>query len=674
MISCLDQRHRVAWSVAEGTSSTERHERMADVTTAGRNPDESDGPGSTTTGDESAVTFGILGPLEVRGHSGPVTLRGVRQRVALTALLLRANTVVPLDDIIDYIWPDRAPATAREQVLIIVSGLRRVLGGAEQRAETRLVVTCRPGYLIRIHPGQLDAQRFETLVLDGERELAAGRAAQAAAAFRTALALWRGRALADVCVPFAANEAQRLAELKLKAAEKLVDVEFGLGRHRDVLPQLAWLVAEHPLQERLRGQLMVALHEVGRTAEALKTYRAGRQLMVEELGLEPGAELRRIEHAILLDAGSGGPDTARRSVGPAVSAGRPVFAQGPPAHLPPDITDFVSRHEEIDDICRHVRTRDDHSRDSAVPIVAIGGQAGVGKSALAVRVGHLLRDIFPDGQLYVSLRGTQTHPRDPFEALVSMIAALGTPAGMIPDDLDEQVRLYRTLTAGRRSLVVLDDAADAAQVRPLLPSGHRCAVVVTSRWHLADLAGAHHLRLDVLPEEDAMALLAATAGKERVAGARPAAHHIVDLCGRLPLALRIAGTKVASRPHWSLSHMAERLVDQRRRLDELRVGDLEVRASLALSFRRLDPALDAAAKRLGLLEAPTFTTRAAAAVLDLPVTATEDLIDQLVEWQILQYAGRDDEDQPRFLFPDLLRLYLRERAHAAEQERVAGSP
>jgi DNA-binding SARP family transcriptional activator/tetratricopeptide (TPR) repeat protein len=642
------------------------------------------------TAADDGIAFGVLGPLEARRPLGPVRLPGARQRVVLAALLLRLNGVVSIDDLIDGLWPDRSPVTARDQVLTVVSTLRRLLGDTERPVSERLIETRSPGYLLRLEPGQVDAHRFETLVRDADQAAQAGRLPQAVTTLRDALALWRGPAFADVSAPFATIAAQRLAELRISAVERLVEVEMQLGRHSDLVPELTRLVAEHPLREGLRGQLMVALHAVGRKAEALETYRAGRQLMVGELGVEPGAELQRIERAVLAD------DDVQTPAGGAARRHRAAPAPtgiGNPAQLPPDVTDFTGRGDEVDGICVRLTGRSDRATSAddtpagrearstgmfsangapvatALPVVVINGKAGVGKSALATRVGHLVRTSFPDGQLHVGLRGTQPRPRDPAEALVQLIVALGAPRALIPNDLEERVRLYRTLTAHRRVLVVLDDAGEAAQVRPLLPGGAGCAVVVTGRVALTDLAGAYHVPLDVLPGDEALALLTAVVGPDRVAAETSAAERIIDLCGRLPLAVRIAGAKLAVRRHWSLEKLAERLADQRRRLDELRVGDLEVRASLELSFRALDPDAGVAARHLALLDAPSFTAWAAAAVLGVPVSAAEDLIDRLVERQILEYAGRV-AGQSRYRFHDLIRLCLRERGELHDPEPV----
>ncbi|MCW3841977.1 tetratricopeptide repeat protein [Micromonospora yasonensis] len=638
-----------------------------------------------TAGDQHGIrapdfAFSVLGPLEVRGRSGRIPLPGARQRIVVAALLLRRNRVVSVDELIDGLWPESPPATAREQVLTVVSSLRRLFGDAGRPDAGRLVVTRSPGYLLRIEDEQLDLARVEQLLRDADQDGLPPKVR--AAAMRAALALWRGPELTDVPSPFAVAEAHRLAELRLATVEKLVDLEFALNRHAELVPELTRLVAEHPLRERLRGQLMTALDAVGRTAEALEVYRTGRRRIADELGIEPGAELRRLERSILAGTDHR-PDDARHPVpsalagrapgepGPephrAAEVARPPAAVAPPAQLPADVSDFTGRVADLEAVCRRLTSAGSAVDTTAVPVVIVSGIPGVGKSALAIHVGHRLRARFPDGQLYVGLGGTHDRPQQSAEVLGRVLVALGAHRAAIPEDVEERILLYRSVTAERRVLVVLDDAASAAQVRPLVPGGSGCAVLVTSRSDLADVEGGYHLSLDVLPDEDALALLRATVGAERVAAEPAVAARLVELCGWLPLAVRIVGARLASRPYWSLRRLADRLADQHR-LDELHHGDLEVRASLELSFRGLDPHADAAAQLLALLAAPSFPTWAAGAVLRRPVAVAEALIDQLAQHRIVEYAGRDAAGQDRYRFHDLVRLLLRERAEARMDE------
>lgn len=589
--------------------------------------------------------FGILGPVEVRAAAGPVALPGARQRVVLAALLLRPNQVVSLDDLVDALWPERPPATARDQVVNVVSTLRRLVGAGGPAPDRKWLVTQPPGYLVRIGPGQLDLRDFEGYVRSAGVHSGAARPEEAVRVLRTALALWRGPALADVPAPFAAAEARRLAEVRLATVEQLVDAEFAAGRQRDLVPELTRLVAEHPLRERLRGQLMLALHAAGRTADALAAYRSGRRLMVDEFGLEPGADLRRIERVVL----SGAPSAS--------AATRSAYAvpECVPAQLPRDVADFSGRRAEVAEVRRALAG----AAGTALPVVAVVGPAGVGKSALVTHVAQQVRTGFPDGQVYADLGGTRG-PRDPSAVLGTMLAALGVPGSALPGRLHERVRLFRSLTSGRRLLVVLDDAADAAQVRPLLPGDPGCAVLVTSQAQLSGLEGVPRIRLGGLPAGDALALLAATAGAERVAAEPEAARLVAELCEHLPLALRVAGARAALRPDLSLAGLADLLIDPARRLDQLRAGDLDVRAALARSIAALAPEPAAAARRLAYLGSGSFATWSAAAVLGATVAETERLVDRLAERQIIAYRGTNALGQPCYGFPELLRLYLRE--------------
>ncbi|MEV1329253.1 BTAD domain-containing putative transcriptional regulator [Micromonospora costi] len=589
----------------------------------------------------------------MRGAAGPVAMPGARQRVALATLLLRANHVVPLDDMVDNLWPDRPPATARDQVVNVMSGLRRLLATAGGAAGRASLVTQPIGYLLRVDADELDVERCQAFTREADAHAAAGRLPQAVTALRTALSLYRGPVLVDVPGRFAASEARRLEELRLALVEKLMEAEFALGRHRDVVPYLARLVEEHPLRERLRGQLMVALHAVGRTADALEVYRAGHRLMVRELGLDPSAELRRLEQAIRVDAEAAG-----------TRPGEPPTPVGVPAPLPPDVTDFTGRADEVATTRRWLHGG---SAGTALPIVVVTGPAGIGKTALASRVAHLVRADFPDGQLHVTSGGADTAA-----VLARMLTALALPPEAIPDDLDARVRLYRSVTASRRLLIVLDGVAEAAHVRPLLPGGAGCAVLVTSRRHLAGLDGARRIRLDALSVTDALALLGTTAGPERVAADPEVARRIVDLCGRLPLAVRAAGARAASSGWPGLREFADRLADTELRLDELRAGPIDVRAAIESELAELPPPVERAARRLAALDPSPLSLAAVAATLGVSREDAEDLTDHLVEWGVLEYVASRSPAPPRYRFPELVRWCLRGQSRPGGDAEAAG--
>lgn len=629
----------------------------------------------------SGVAFGVLGHLEVRGHLGEVVLRGSRQVTVLALLLVRANRVVPVNEIIDRLWPEQPPETARAQVLTVVSALRRLLGDHTVPAERRLLLTRSPGYLLRVADGQLDVQRFESLLHRVDREQLVDE--EAASVLQEALDLWRGPALADVPAPFAVAEAHRLGELRLSTIERLNQIALDRGRYAELIPTLTELVAEYPLRERLRGQLMTALHAVGRTATALEVFRNGRRLLVEEFGIEPGVALRRIEREILAQP----PGPVFRQVAvpvedpesslvvverpdplpelAAVEAVNIPYGQATavrPAQLPADIGDFTGRSTEMAVLTAMLTGGARQPHRTAVPVVVVTGRPGVGKSTLVRHVGHCLRTEFPDGQLHVELHDAQGGPVDAPTALTGMLTALGVAADAVPEDLEARAGLYRSVTADRRILVVLDDAADAAQVRPLLPGGAGCAVLVTSRGPLTDLASARTLRLGVPSAAEALSLLEAVVGVDRVTAEPVAARQVVELCDRMPLAVRLAGARLAARPHWTCARLAARLADENARLDELDAGDVSVRTTLAEGLRTLDPATERAVQLMALLDVPTFTVAVAAAVWETSAVMAEDRIDRLVVRDLLQVVGSVGLPGECYRFPDLVRLVLRERA------------
>ncbi len=584
----------------------------------------------------------LLGPVELWDGTAAVPI-GPRARAVLAALSLDPGRVHSVNRLIEAVWGEHAPTTAIAQIQACVSALRRAWRAADPAGGPvrDVIVTAAPGYVLRTD--QVDLLEFERH-LEAARH---GGPAHAAEELRAALGLWRGPALGGL--PGLAPEAVRLEERRLTAIEERINADLALGRAGDLIPEVVSLVGEHPLRESFRGQLMIALHRAGRRSEALDAYQDARQTMVGELGLEPGPGLRRIQQSILADDSSLGAESE---------------ASTGPSPLPPDIADFTGRAKQVTEMVDAVTWRPEPH--GAVPIVAVTGRGGVGKTTLAVHVAHRLRTRFPDGRLYVGLRGTDDAPVDPADVLGRLLRRLGVDGAAIPEDPDERAELYRARLDGRRVLIVLDNAADEQQVRPLLPGSPACAVVVTARRRLTGLPGAVRIELDSFDQAQATELLTRVAGADRVTAEPDAADRVAELCDRLPLALRIAAARLAAKPHWTLDRLARRLADEQRRLDELVHADLEVRGSLSLSHRGLSALAQRAFRLLGVLEVPDFAAWTAAALVDVSVPEGEDLVEELVDARLLEVAGRDATDQPRYRFHDLLRVYARERAMADE--------
>jgi len=598
----------------------------------------------------SDPVYRLLGPLEVGGLDRPHPVPPGRQQIILAVLMLAANRVASIEELIDAIWDDDPPATARTQVQICVSGLRGVLAGLESDGGAA-IVTQPPGYLLRAAADQIDVLRFERLVAAAHALVRQDRPEDAASTLRDALALWRGPALAGVPGRGAQALAAQLDEKRLGAVEAHADLELRLGRHHQLVADIGLLVEQYPLRERLRGQFMLALHRSGRQAEALEVYRAGRELLIEQLGLEPSDELRALHGAIL----AGDP-----SLQPAREITHPYEPNARPHQLPADIADFTGRDELVGEVERTL-SGNTSRRQHAMRVVVIAGKPGIGKSALAVHAAHRLAHRFDDGQLYANLGGTRAQPVSPAEVLGRFLRALGIPGPALPDGVDERAEMFRTLLANRNVLVVLDDAASESQLQLLLPGSSSCSVIVTSRTPLTALAGAHVFEVDVLPPERAIALLGAVIGEQRVAAEPAAATALVRLVGGLPLALRIVAARLAARPLWSLAWMLERLADERRRLDELAHGEMMVRASFRLSYDGLAATAGQLLQLLGGLEMTSFPTWAAAAALDCHPFDAADLLEQLVDAQLLEIVALDLDGSPRYRFHDLIRLFAREQ-------------
>jgi DNA-binding SARP family transcriptional activator/tetratricopeptide (TPR) repeat protein len=616
------------------------------------------------------MEFRLLGPVEVCAGEAALPIGGAKPRTLLAALLLESGRVLSNERLVDIIWDDDPPDTARALIQTYVSALRRATHGwGAEVIETRP-----PGYLVNVPDGSLDRQAFDVLVSQGRAAVAAGRSREGADAFRAAGALWRGPALGGVTGRTLAAEAARLDEARIAVLEERIAADLALGRWDELTGELTVLVGQHPTRERLRGQLMLALYGSGRAADALAVYRDGRAALIEELGIEPGPELTRLHEAILRGDPDLLPQPARQV--PPVAQPRPapeprIGGRAVPAQLPPNPPDFTGRTEEIERLAE-VLTRP----ATGTTVCVVAGPGGAGKSALAVRVAHRIATRFPDGQLHVDLRGMTGSPADPGEVLGRLCRALDPDgATRLPDAVDERMDRYRTLLACRRLLVILDDAASEHQVRPLLPGGAGCTVLVTARNRLPGLAGAHLVELDMLSPEEARTLLARVAGTGRIDGAPEAAAQIAARCGYLPLAVRIAGARLAARRHWSPQLLATRLADEQRRLDELAVGDQQIRATIEMSYRGLDEPARLALRRLGRLGLPDFPAWVVAALVDLPEAPAERVVERLVDAHLVDYSYVDGAGQVRYRLHDLVRLYAREQAqrHETPAEDVAAT-
>jgi DNA-binding SARP family transcriptional activator/tetratricopeptide (TPR) repeat protein len=609
--------------------------------------------------ENAAVEFRLLGRLEAEHDGQLVELGRRRERCLLGVLLLEPNATVPADRLVELLWDGDAPPSARANLHTHVSRLRARLdpdgdGGRGVRLPSR-----DGGYLVEVDPHRVDAHRFRGLV-----QRARGVPAERVDLLRPALALWRGPVLADVASPRLRERiAAELTELRMSAAELVVDAELGAGRHRELIGELFTLGAEHPYRERLAGQLMLALYRSDRYADALMVYQRLRERLCDDLGVDPGPELRDLNAAMLRrDARltESGPATSP-ATGEATAAATAPAPERIPRQLPAAARLFTGRVDELAAMTKTLTGETD--RDTTVVISAIGG---AGKTWLALHWAHQNLDRFPDGQLFVNLRGFDPagQPTPPETVLRGFLDALGVAPAAVPADLDAQIGRYRSLTSGRRMLIVLDNARDAGQVTPLLPGSATCTVLVTSRNRLAGLVsryGALPVPVDMLDAAQSRELLARRLGEERLAGEPEAVATLVSGCAGLPLALGIAASRAAFAARLPLATIAAELRDATTRLGAFDEDDPEanLRAVLSWSYAALTPPR---ARVFGLLGSAVDTDiglPAAAALTGLPTAEVTTILHALERVSLVQ------QQRPgRWRMHDLVRLYAAERADA----------
>jgi DNA-binding SARP family transcriptional activator len=573
-----------------------------------------------------------------------------RQQAVLGILAMRANRIISRSELVDAVWGQDPPPSAEGGVYTYVAGLRRIFEpGRSLRGPGRILVSSGAGYVLHLVPGQPDAVAFEQYLHRARQMRKAGDLAAMAATLQTALGLWRGVAFAGVPGPFAETERARLGEQKSAAEEEKADALIALGRHEEVLADLTAMVAEHPLRERMRGLLMLALYRSGRQAEALRVFGEGRKVLAEELGIDPGAELSRIHQQVLTT------DPGLDITAPPAAA---LAGEARPAQLPADAPGFSGRHDEL------TALHDLLDDQNAAPVVVISGTAGVGKTALAIRFGRQVAKRFPDGQLYVNLRGFDPSlpPLEPSEALRFILDALGVGQQRVPPDAEGRAALYRSLADGKRLLIVLDNATGAAQVRPLLPGSPDCLVVVTSRNEMAGLVaadGAWPISLDVLSDDEACELLNRRIGSERVLADQEAAAQIIEACARLPLALSIAVGRAAGRPKRSLAEVATELREARGGLDALEADDVvtDVRAVFSWSYDQLSKPAAQMFRLLGVHPGADISLAAAASLAGLPRAEAGAALRELVRTHMVA-----EPVHSRYTFHELLRVYATDQA------------
>lgn len=559
----------------------------------------------------------VLGPVRVWQEGEPLPAGSPQQRALLAVLLLAEGRTVTASELIDALWGDVPPSQAMAAVRTYASRLRKAMGSGTLISESG-------GYAVRLPAQAVDVAVAKDFAWRAEKARDHGDLPRARILLRHALGLWEGEVLARIPGPYAETQRARLEEWRLQMLESCVDLDLACGLHTEAVSELTALTGAHPLRERLRELLMLALYRCGRQAEALAVYADTRRLLSDELGVEPRRALADLQRRIL-QADPGLTPESR----PAAVRMSPALIR--PAQLPPAVSDFTGRSAVLKELVNVLAAA---AAGTSLPVAAISGTGGVGKTTLAVQAGKAVEQYFPDGQLYIDLRQIQSSA-----ALATLLNALGVAEHSVPAGLAERSGLYRSALHGRRVLVVLDHAQNAAQVRWLLPAAQGCAVLVTSHRRMIDLTGAHLVELDVMSPDEALRFFLQIVGQRRAVGEHGAARYVVAACGFLPLAIRAAACRLLARRTWTVADLRDKIADEDSRLDELQAGDLAVKPVIEHSYRQLDTEQARAFRRLSSSAHAFVPLPEAARLLDRGEARTEQLLESLVDVGLLAPIG-----------------------------------